>query len=365
MWGQFKLGDIFEVKSYKKKFDANKVEVLTNGKFPYVVRMSLNNGQKGFINEDKKFLNEGNTISFGQDTATMFYQEKPYFTGDKIKILKAKDKQFNKKNAPFFLATMRKSFSSFSWGTSSFNVDIIKNQIINLPISKKGIDYKFMENFISNLNSAYILELKEKYKSEINAYLSIIKLKEYELNEEEKKALGNINTVTWETFNLKDLFGKSTRGKRLKSSDRIPGDLPFVTAGETNQGISDYIGNLVTIFSENTVTIDMFGSAKYRNYKYGGDDHIAVVNTEKLEKYAAIFVTAAIHKISYTGKFNYGRNFYAKDADDLNISLPTKNNRPDYEFMVNYISAVHKLVIKDINIMTNKEINATIQVINT
>ena len=25
----------------------------------------------------------------------------------------------------------------------------------------------------------------------------------------------------WNTFNLEDLFGKSTRGKRLKSADRI------------------------------------------------------------------------------------------------------------------------------------------------
>ena len=54
------------------RFDANKVDVLKSGKFPYVVRMGSNNGQKGFIYEDETYLNEGNTISFGQDTATMF-----------------------------------------------------------------------------------------------------------------------------------------------------------------------------------------------------------------------------------------------------------------------------------------------------
>lgn len=70
-------------------------------------------------------------------------------------------------------------------------------------------------------------------------------------------------------FNVEKLFGKSTRGKRLKSDDRIPGDLPFVTAGESNEGVSAFIGNNVTVFSGNTTTIDMFGSAKYRNYKYG------------------------------------------------------------------------------------------------
>ena len=57
----------------------------------------------------------------------------------------------------------------------------------------------------------------------------------------------------------------------------------------------------------------MFGSAKYRNYKYGGDDHIAVVHTENLPKFASIFVTSAIHKSSYNGQFNYGRNFLYLD----------------------------------------------------
>ncbi|ASX26934.1 restriction endonuclease subunit S [Candidatus Williamhamiltonella defendens] len=139
-------------------------------------------------------------------------------------------------------------------------------------------------------------------------------------------------------FNVEKLFGKSTRGKRLKSDDRIPGNLPFVTAGESNEGVSAFIGNNVTVFSENTTTIDMFGSAKYRNYKYGADDHVAVVHTEKLSRHAAIFITSAIHKSSYTGMFDYGRNFYAKDADQLNIFLPSKNQQPDYEFMENYIA---------------------------
>ena len=99
----------------------------------------------------------------------------------------------------------------------------------------------------------------------------------------------------------------------------------------------------------------MFGSAKYRNYKYGGDDHIAVVHTQNLSKFASIFTTSAIHKSSYTGKFNYGRNFYAKDADKLNIQLPTKNNQPDYKTMETVISAIQKQVIKDVVLYVDKK----------
>ena len=350
-WGDFKIGDLFEINTYKKRFDANKVKIFDSGDFPYVVRTGLNNGIKGYINEDEQFLNEGNTISFGQDTATMFYQEKPYFTGDKIKIVKSKDKRFNKNNAQFFILSMNKSFSSFTWGSSSYSVQIIQNQKIQLPTKKGKIDYEFMESFIAELEAQRIAELE--------AFLLASELKDYNLTNEEQKVLEDFENLEWKTFNLQSLFGKSTRGQRLKSTDRISGNLPFVTAGEFNDGISAFIGNDVHIFSENTTTIDMFGSAKYRNYKYGGDDHVAIVHTENLTKLASIFVTSAIHKTSSAGQFSYSRNFYAKDADELNISLPTINNKPNYEIMETFINAIQKLVIKEVVLYADKKIEAT------
>ena len=165
-------------------------------------------------------------------------------------------------------------------------------------------------------------------------------------------------------FNLKKLFGSSTRGKRLKSSDRRDGNLPFVTAGEADMGISAFISNDVEIFKENTITIDMFGSSKYRNYKYGADDHVAVVHTENLPKHAAIYVTTAIHKVANAGQFSYARNFYAKDADELNILLPVFNGEICYEFMNDFIKAIEKLVIKDVVLWADKKIEATKKVVN-
>jgi hypothetical protein len=250
---------------------------------------------------------------------------------------------------------------SFQWLTSKFGYENmcawnkIKNEKIHLPVKDGKIDFAFMESFIAELEAERIAELE--------AYLLATGLKDYNLTEEEEQALKDFEKLPFKIFNLEKLFGKSTRGKRLKSDDRILGTLPFVTAGETDEGISAFIGNDVTIFSENTTTIDMFGSAKYRNYKYGGDDHIAVVHTDKLPKHTSIFVTSAIHKSSYTGQFNYGRNFYAKDADVLNIALPVKNEKPDYEIMETIISAIHKLVIKDVVLYADRKIEATKSVI--
>ncbi len=350
-WGEFEVGSVFRVVSSKKKFDANKVKISSSGKFPYIVRMSASNGQKGFLNEDEKFLNEGNTISFGQDTATVFYQEKPYFTGDKIKILKPLYKEFNKKNAPLILAALQKAFGSFSWGRSSFHVSRIEKQKMLLPVTaEKDIDFAFMECFVA--------ELEKERIEKLSSYLKMHGFERYELSDKEKQALKEYDHMTWRTYRLEALFGKSTRGRRLKSADRVAGTLPFATAGEANEGISDFIGNRVHIFSKNTTTIDMFGSAKYRNYDYGGDDHIAVVHTENLSQNAAIFVTAAIHKASHNGQFHYGRNFYSKDADELQISLPEKDGEPDFERMDAVMSAVHKLVFRNVIVYMDERTDA-------
>lgn len=255
----------------------------------------------------------------------------------------------------FFSTTIQKSIKLKFGYENKAGWEKVKKEKITLPTHNGAIDFAFMENFIAELEAQRIAELE--------AYLTVTGLKDYTLTEEEEETLNSLDKVQWKEYNLNDLYGNATRGKRLKSADRITGNLPFVTAGEANTGISDFIGNKVTIFSENTTTIDMFGSAKYRNYSYGGDDHIAVVHTEKVPKYAAIFVTSAIHKVSYAGQFSYSRNFYAKDADELNIFLPTKNGTPDYDFMNTYISAIHKVVIKEVVLYAEKKIQATQEVI--
>ena len=109
----------------------------------------------------------------------------------------------------------------------------------------------------------------------------------------------------------------------------------------------------------------MFGSAKYRNYEYGADDHVAIVFTQDLPRHCAIFVASATHKATYTGQYNYGNNFYASDADVTSIKLPINlQGEPDYGLMRTIISAVEKLVICDVVAFADKKIDATKQIIS-
>jgi hypothetical protein len=348
-WGEYKLGDLFEVNSYKKRFDANKVEVLENGKYPYVVRMSTNNGQKGYIDEDEIYLNEGNTISFGQDTATMFYQEKPYFTGDKIKILKAKNERFNKNNAQFFIATMMKSFSSFSWGSSSFSVKVIENQQLSIPIRDGKIDFEFMESFVAELED----------------YLTVTGLKDCELTEEEKEAIEEFNKIEWSKFKFDEVFERIEQGRRLKTSDQVCGDIPFVMSGVTNSGVANYISNPINSFPSNSITVDIFGNTFYRNFEYSAGDDTGVYWSEekKYSQETMLFLTTSVKK-ALVGKYSYGNKLRSSQSKKIPMQLPTVNKEVNYRYMNIFISAIKKLVIKDVILWADKKIEATKKIIN-
>ncbi|MCT7498536.1 restriction endonuclease subunit S [Aliarcobacter cryaerophilus] len=347
-WGEFRIGDLFEIGTGSLLSNSE----LVNGKIPRISAKSNNNGVIGYFNTEilsnaRHFENFISVNFFGTEGGIFYH---PYKASIEMKVhtLKIPNVELNLKTGKFIVTALKLALNGFGYGNQLSSSKLKELELnIKLPVKNGKINFSFIEKFIS----------------ELEAYLVATNLTDYTLNDKEKAVLNNFKDIKWQIFNLEKLFGKSTRGKRLKSFDRVLGDLPFVTAGETNEGISAFIGNDVTIFSENTTTIDMFGSAKYRNYKYGADDHIAVVHTEKLAKYSALFVTTSIHKSSYNGQFDYSRNFYAKDADELNISLPAKNNKPDFEMMNIFISAIQKLVIKDVVLYADRKIAITKSII--
>lgn len=362
-WREYKLSEIFEINSSKKIYHANNVKIHKSqieNSFPYIVRSAVNNGLRGYIEEPKGFLNQGNTLSFAQDTFSVFYQKEPYFTGNKVKVLMPKSfVKFDEKIQMVFVSAFQKALSDDTWGKGS-TVDTIAETKITLPTQNNEIAFDYIEKFVETLEAERLQTLE--------AYLVATGLKDTTLTDEERKShdlLGRAGSLSWKAFNLEVLFGKSTRGRRLKSADRVAGNLPFVTAGEADMGVSAFIGNDVRVFSQNTVTIDMFGSAKYRNYQYGADDHVAVVHTEKLNKFSALFTASAIHKSAHAGQFDYSRNFYATDADELMISLPVKSDgKIDYDFMSSLMSAMQKVVIKGVVDWADKRIEATKGVID-
>lgn len=349
----------------KDKESFNYVDKNDKNSIRLVQQTTLNNGIVAYVDRTnlppkfKSKIEKAGQITINPDQPLSYYQDKE-FIGNSVIIIDTS--KLTQNQCLYIVAEIQRIRKGSTWN-EKFPKEQVKIAKIKLPVINGEINFEFMENFIAELEVQRITELEFQRVTELEAYLITTGLRDYTLTQEEYDVINNYHNLEWESFNLEKLFGKSTRGKRLKSADRISGDLPFVTAGEAEEGISAFIGNKVEIFEKNTTTIDMFGSAKYRNYIYGGDDHIAVVHTEKLAMKAAVFVTTAIHKSSHNGQFDYGRNFYAKDADALYINLPVKDNKPDYETMELIISAIQKLVIKDVVDHADKKINATRDVI--
>ena len=335
------------------KHKLSKDAISKDGQFPVYSSETANNGIIGYT-EIPEFNCDSNNpvyVNFGDHTRNFNIATESFSVLDNVKVLRPTINNISISALMFILSSWQKQIPNLGY---SRHWKIAKDCYIPIPLTpSREINFAFMENFIAELEAERIAELE--------AYLEAAGLKDTTLTADEEDALLAVeqDKIEWGKFRLGDLFGSSTRGKRLKSDDRIQGNLPFVTAGEAQEGISDFIGNKVDIFAPNTITIDMFGSAKYRNYCYGADDHIAVVHTEETSKLAAVFITSAINKVAHNGDFHYGRNFYPKDADELKIFLPiTSSHNIDYSLMEDFISALQKLVIRGVAKYSEKKMAA-------
>lgn len=143
----------------------------------------------------------------------------------------------------------------------------------------------------------------------------------------------------WKWFSLTDDLFHHSKGKRLTKADSISGDIPLVTAGENNQGVSRFVNNEMETFSD-CITIDMFGYCVYRGYEFCCDDNILVLTPkEDISQYAMMFLVTVINRDSY--KCAYGRQYRKKTLMKHKIKLPANGTgSPDWDFMEGYIKSL-------------------------
>lgn len=345
--------------------------MLADKGYPYIVRQSTNNGQKGFLQADKSFLNEGNTISFGQDTATVFYQECPYFTGDKIKILKSKDPHFHKGNAPFFLVAIQRAFSGFSWGSQSFSEKTIKRMDIILPQAKDGnIDFAFMEDIVH--------ELEVSCMHELEGYLLATGLNNYILTDSEQSLLLDFKNLKWQEFLMDDLFEKKKTKKLSYKAKELPKQpennytLPCLTSSFMNQGLNYYAPRNGATILNNVISIPS-NSDVYRAYYQPNDftvlsDAYAICWKDKnieLQDKQYLFLVACINKVTNLSIYSYKNKLGGWEVvKNKRILLPVNaDNQPDLVVMEQIISALQKSAIADVANYSKQNLDASRRVV--
>lgn len=145
-----------------------------------------------------------------------------------------------------------------------------------------------------------------------------------------------INTDNWKFFSMKELGFCIYHGSRLKKTERISGNIPFLTAGYLNQGLGDYIGNTCTTYC-NPITIDMFGNCFYHSGNYAGDDNIYFFVNNKLSENIKLFLVAIIHKLN-KNFYTYKQQYRQPNAELQGVLIPIKDDEtPDYAYMDSFI----------------------------
>ena len=361
------MQELFEINSSKKIYHANDLQIFNEEvkkSYPYVVRMTQNNGIRGYIVEDCEFLNPANTLSFAQDTFSVFYQEKPFYTGNKVKILIPKFQQWNKKIGLSFSVIFQKVLEKFTWGTGS-TVETIAKTKISLPVKKDGeIDFAFMYYFISHLEACRL--------SQLEAYLLVTGLKNYTLTPAEEQALTDFQNgnIEWGEFKVVDLFDvRNTRNILSRDIIENSGDIPYLSASRENNAVSSYISyNKEFLDKGNCIFIGgkTFVVTYQENDFYSNDSHnlsLHLKDGKNITKLNHLFMVSCIYK-SLSSKYSWGNSISNKKIQTDFVILPITNNIPDYPMMETLISAVQKLVIKDVVEYADRKIEATKKIIN-
>lgn len=163
-WKEYVLGKEFNISSTGSGIDKNKL-IYGDGKLPYITRSELNNGIDMFISKQatRYKIDEGNVITIGLDTQTVFYQSMPFYTGQNIQIIR--HDQLDKYNALFIIVAIKSLVEKFSWGSYGATLTRLKKSRIYLPSKNTGeIDFDFMSSFMKNVESN-ILDTTLRYYS--------------------------------------------------------------------------------------------------------------------------------------------------------------------------------------------------------
>jgi hypothetical protein len=244
------------------------------------------------------------------------------------------------------------------------------NAKIQLPTKNNKIDFAFMENFIAELEAEHIAELE--------AYLTVTNLKNYTLTNEEQKVLDNFENkkIKWDMDRIENILQwqsqKEINPLRLDIlKDETEKKYPFYGQATINNGIISYHqltkkvlnnsdGNPTILIHSNNQNIVYLETPFYLKDGHGAT---SVLHSKYLNKINQMFIDASIDKV-IKSKYTYNNKATKIELKNTLIAIPTKNKKPDYKTMEILISAIQKLVIKDVVLYTNKKIDTTKKVVN-
>ena len=387
-----KLFDIHPTKAYKM---SNVDLYKESGDTPVLSNSSTNNGIGGY--SGLKATEKGNMITFSDTTTgtdTMFYQPDDFIGYAHVQGLYPYDKDnWNEKECLYFISVMRKACGT-GWSYSNkFTRTFVLNTTPSLPIKTDENNNPIIddthfyhdEGFIPDFEymRERITELERERITELERYLLATGLNDYELTEEDKHILSLSTKSTFDEesnsenvigdglqikkFKCKNLFISQTGDVDLQQKDVNGKGCYFINSGVENNGIKGKTDKKAKIFPANTITIDFWGNAYYRDFEYkmATHNHVFSLTGDVIKnEYVGLYI---VSRMNYMKKlFSYSNMGTWNKIKELEIYLPIQINDknepvidkeckyhsngfiPDFNYMEKYIKVMEKIVIANV-----------------
>ena len=151
--------------------------------------------------------------------------------------------------------------------------------------------------------------------------------------------LPDLKSIKWKAFYINEVFTISA-GKRLTKADMDNGDIPFIGATDSNNGITSWIATPNISFDRNVLGVNYNGSVVENFYHAYGcvfSDDVKRLHLKNHydNKYVLLFLKTVI--LQQKMKYTYGYKFSGQRMERQKILLPiTEQGMPDYNYMEQY-----------------------------
>ena len=373
------MGKLFHIRPTKNYGLTNQKLFANSGSVPVVVNSSQNNGIGGFVELEP--TEQGNIITFSDTTTSdsIFYQPNDFIGYSHVQGMFPYE-EWNKYSLLYFVICFRTATKGkFDYG-NKFNRDKAKEILVTVPYYNNKPAFAYMENYIKALEAERIETLE--------AYLTVTNLRDYHLTKNDEKVLDKFAKLSdtksrveesgyYAEFRLQDVLEWCSGIKELNPlkldelSDVNEDKYPFYGQATINNGIISYHnlkrdvlnntdGKPTILIHSNNQNIVYLESPFYLKDGHGAT---SVLQSEKLNRYTAFYLMTATKKV-IEKRFNYNAKATKIGLKETEIQLPIHNGEIDYEFMLDFIRVVEKLVIKDLVIWADKKIAATKEVVD-
>ncbi|WP_423229218.1 restriction endonuclease subunit S [Staphylococcus saprophyticus] len=139
---------------------------------------------------------------------------------------------------------------------------------------------------------------------------------------------------SWRNFKIKDIFSKIESGNRLPKTNLVEGNIPYVIAQTTNNGVFmhisedtlDYHKNKLKLFKKGSITISIDNPEAMfiQEMDFFTSNVMRVIHNENLKRGSHIFIMESLKKL--TQSYNWSVKFSGPIIMDSTVKFPVYND---------------------------------------